>query len=110
MPIWEIRDKPTSSAVSPICGVISIALPICALGAALVLVARASKGTGGDMAGPGVLIDGVRIIGVSGLLGGAAAVQAMVRKEKCLTLAQIGLVLNVILLAIGCLVLVSFHH
>jgi hypothetical protein len=104
-------DQPTSHAVSPIGGVISIALPICALGAALlVLVAREKNGTGGDMSGFGALIIGMVGIGASGLLGAAAACCAMARKEKCPKLAQIGLVLNVIVLAIGCSVLLLFHH
>jgi hypothetical protein len=103
-------SKPNSQAAPPICGVISIGLPICALGAALVLVARASKEAGGAMAEPGILIGGMIAVGASGLLGSAAAIRAMMRKEKCLTFAQVGLVLNVILLAIGCRVLVSFHH
>ena len=103
-------NQPTPHAVPPICGVISIALPVCALGVALVVVERAIKGTGGVMADPGILIGGMIGIGASGLLGAAAAARAMMRKEKCLTLSQVGLVLNVILLAIGCRVLMSLHH
>jgi hypothetical protein len=103
-------NRPTSHAAFPIGGVISITVPICGMGAALVLVASASRGTGWERAGPGILIDSVMIVGISGLLGATAALRAMVRKEIWLGLAQVGLILNIIILAIGCRVLVSLHH
>ena len=84
-------------------GVLSVAIPILAVAVGLFIVAGASRGVGGDMVGPAFFVYAEVGVGIAGIFGAAAALRSILKREDCLTLASVGLLLNLAFIVLGAL-------
>jgi hypothetical protein len=82
-------------------GPISFAIPVVFLLFGFLFVADASSGVGGDMVGPGVFVYAEIALGGAGIFGVAAAIRAVIRRERWITLACVGLLLNLVFVIYG---------
>jgi hypothetical protein len=84
-------------------GMLSIAIPILAVLIGFLIVADASRGVGGDMVGPAYFVYAELGVGIAGIFGAAAALRSILKREDCLTLASVSLLLNFAFIVLGVL-------
>jgi hypothetical protein len=84
-------------------GPVSLAIPLIVVLVGLLFVASASKGVGGDMVGPAFFVYAVVALGIAGVFGLAAAIRAIAKREDWITLAFVGLLLNLVFVGYGAL-------
>jgi len=99
------RDTGQPKKNSPVIwALVSVAIPIIAVAVGFLVVAGASKGVGGDLIGTVYLIYAEVGVGIASICGAAAAVYSIMKREDYLTLASVGLLLNLVFIAYGALV------
>ena len=82
---------------------LSIAIPVVAVVLGFLVVASGSSGAGGDMVGQGLFVYAMAGAGIVGVFGTAAAIKSVLRREDCLTLASVSLLVNLALVVVGAL-------
>ena len=96
-----MNEPPASNRKSPVCAGLSLALPVSGILLTLLLVSLPAIRPTGDFArfAPAI-IAGLAAFPL-GLIGVALAVTAMVRREKWVAVAVMGIVLNVLILLLS---------
>ena len=96
-----MSEPPASNRKSPVCAGLSLALPVSGILLTLLLVSLPAIRPAGDFASfAPAIIAGLAAFPL-GLIGVALAVTAMVRREKWVAVAVMGIVLNVLILLLS---------